>query len=419
MTLELDQWDIELGEGWEGGDSNRYWHNFTNGTLFIEMVGAGNTYRQDGWIVITHRDQGQYTDKLEIRNGQVGAHADWERQDHSNIECWRLGGEAAPRGIIHIERDGDGEPTVIVMPSGIRMRQSLQIRRVTRTVEATPEVTPTPDATPTAAPDIATDMVLNHVERRDTTWRPLTGHEPYWQLFRDDNNVRVYVRRHGNQSSTDLLHVSSGDDTSLMIDANGTVRGSHGGWQLNTQYSRGNMDYWVCPGEANGRRRASVEIDWTSAERTHIRNIRVWGTRSGDPLWFDAPQQEAIIPQQSTTTESSDTMTTTYTPPATIDQYQRAFERLNTMLEAEARRRDWCSDYETFVDTFNEASPAVKLNGRAREYRGDMSISFNFEAGRNGESREGMNVVVDAVRELLGRFGTLQDVSVSGAVNHR
>lgn len=282
--------------------------------------------------------------------------------------------------------------------------------------------------------ELASDMVLDyHTPVTQTGWRPVTGSNHYWQEVTDGSGVRVYIRRRTN-SINDLIHVSVMGVhhlEALRVGANGTVRGRHDGWYLDAAYCTPRMNYWVCRyGDAIvGDRRASVEIEFTSADRTRIRSIRVWGRRAGDPFWLTAPQETQPETQPETQNicqpdpelerlldEEEAIAQRAHAAPAplTVEQYETAFRLINDKLNNEAVYRGWCSDFEVFVDQVNAELPdGIKLNGRDRGYRGTLNISFEFSAGRNGESREGMMVVRDSIRELLERFGTLREIEVS------
>jgi len=72
------------------------------------------------------------------------------------------------------------------------------------------------------------------------------------------------------------------------------------------------------------------------------------------------------------------------------------------------------------VEQVNAELPSgIELGGRDHEYRGTIAINFNFDAGRNGASREGMQVVQQAINELLGKFTTLRNVTVEQASHRR
>lgn len=289
--------------------------------------------------------------------------------------------------------------------------------------------------------ELASDMVLDHhrmlgahILGAQTSWRPVNhGDWNYWQEVTDGSGVHVYVRRRANTTNSDLIHVGfdTGVSETLRIGANGRVRNQPRGWYLDAAYCTPRVDYWVCRnGDAIvGDRQASVEIEWTDADRTHLRRIRVWGQRNGDPFWLTAPQEAQPETQPETQNicqpdpelerlldEEEAIAQRAHAAPAplTVEQYETAFRLINDKLNNEAVYRGWCSDFEVFVDQVNAELPdGIKLDGRDRGYRGTLNISFEFSAGRNGESREGMMVVRDSIRELLERFGTLREIEVS------
>jgi hypothetical protein len=68
---------------------------------------------------------------------------------------------------------------------------------------------------------------------------------------------------------------------------------------------------------------------------------------------------------------------------AEVAQYRQRMEIIATMLYEEAVRRDWCSDYDAFVDNVNGVLGADVLHKCARDFTvsfsGTMTINANSE----------------------------------------
>jgi len=298
MLTQVEHWQVEMTGDWERvtNDGPQFWHRFRCGTLRVEVPGSLNTLHTEH-VQVSHRDRGD-DDRIEPGtnltmgdNGSVGSDG-WVRDDHSNIECWRLShvrNTNGRRGIVHIQRP-NGEPRRIEVWSNAGANNVLRL-----TVRQ-PQPQPQPVEPEPTRMEAATDMVLDLRPHTPTIWSPTSRINRYWQTFHDANAVRVHVRRRTNDRIGDLVHVSASEGDALMVSVNGTVHGPHEGWHLHPTFSRALMDYWVCGEQGANSGRASVEIEWTSPERHHISSIRVWGIRSADPLWLDAPQPNITQP---------------------------------------------------------------------------------------------------------------------------
>lgn len=89
-----------------------------------------------------------------------------------------------------------------------------------------------------------------------------------------------------------------------------------------------------------------------------------------------------------------------------IDTLRRQLDIVGQMLLEEAQRRDWCSDYDRFATSVNEAAGAPILQRMAR----DFAVSFNGTLVINARSEDD---AVELAAQQLGRLESRSDYGMT------
>ena len=68
--------------------------------------------------------------------------------------------------------------------------------------------------------------------------------------------------------------------------------------------------------------------------------------------------------------------------------YQGDFNLMAQMLLDEANSRDWCSEYDDFVDRVNSRTTYLDLIHRAKEYTADISVPIKFTVSSSDDEHD-------------------------------
>ena len=81
--------------------------------------------------------------------------------------------------------------------------------------------------------------------------------------------------------------------------------------------------------------------------------------------------------------------------------YSSDFELIGEMLQNEATERNWCEEYDTFVDAFNAKSKVAYIEPRSNDYEVEVTYEFTIRVSNSViTSARNADEAVDNVRDM-------------------
>ncbi len=110
-----------------------------------------------------------------------------------------------------------------------------------------------------------------------------------------------------------------------------------------------------------------------------IRNLAEWALKLHGEVTESAKKLEGERQQAQTLMDSRQRQ---------ISTLQRRLDYVAEALLAEAEERDWCSEYDEFVNKVNNHLGYTVLTPRSREYEVTYTVTFTVEARDEDEAQE-------------------------------
>jgi hypothetical protein len=93
-------------------------------------------------------------------------------------------------------------------------------------------------------------------------------------------------------------------------------------------------------------------------------------------------------------------------------RWERTVAIIGERLIEEAQRRDWCSEYDSFVESLNTSLPIGELPTRIVEYTASLIIEVSFDCRRNEDAYDIASELSNALYRLAYQNLTGHEVSV-------